>query len=376
MSSEYIPVNIPLITEEDVEYVSKAMRETWVSGEGKYVAEFENSFAQLCNREFGIAVANGTVALDLVIEALELNPGDEVILPSFTIVSCLNQILRRGAIPVFVDALPDTWNMDVTQVEQLITPKTKAIMAVHIYGLPVDMDPLLEIAARHGLPLIEDAAESHGLMYKEKIAGSMGLVSTFSFYANKNITTGEGGMIVTDDLVLADKIRQLKNLSFIPERRFLHNDLGWNGRLSSIQCALGTSQIKRLNEIVEKRVRLGEIYQEGFAGIPNVLLPKHSTSFSKNNYWVFGIVLQNSFGSTAKEIMEVLDAQGIGTRPFFFPLHQQPMLEKFSSRKFSLPVSEHLGEFGFYIPNGLGMNDSQVETVVSRVREVLIANGK
>ncbi len=376
MSSEYIPVNIPLITEEDVEYVSKAMRETWVSGEGKYVAEFEYSFAQLCNREFGIAVANGTVALDLVIEALDLNPGDEVILPSFTIVSCLNQILRRGAIPVFVDALPDTWNMDVTHIEQLITPKTKAIMAVHIYGLPVDMDPLLEIAARHGLPVIEDAAESHGLMYKEKIAGSMGLVSTFSFYANKNITTGEGGMIVTDDLVLADKIRQLKNLSFIPERRFLHNDLGWNGRLSSIQCALGTSQIKRLNEIVEKRVQLGEIYQEGFAGIPNVLLPKQSTSFSKNNYWVFGIVLQNSFGSTAKEIMEVLDAQGIGTRPFFFPLHKQPVLEKFSNRKSSLPVSEHLGEFGFYIPNGLGMNDSQVETVVSHVREALIANGK
>jgi perosamine synthetase len=376
LSSEYIPVNIPLITEEDVEYVSKAMRETWVSGEGKYVAEFENSFAQLCNREFGIAVANGTVALDLVIEALELNPGDEVILPSFTIVSCKNQILRRGAIPIFVDALPDTWNMDVTQVEALITPKTRAIMAVHIYGLPVDMDPLLEIASRHGLPVIEDAAESHGLMYKEKIAGSMGLVSTFSFYANKNITTGEGGMIVTDDSAFAEKIRQLKNLSFIPERRFLHNDLGWNGRLSSIQCALGSSQTKRLNEIVDKRVRLGEIYQNAFADIPNILLPKNSTPYSRNNYWVFGIVLQKSFGLTAKEIMDILDIQGVGTRPFFFPLHKQPLLEKFNHRKFSLPVSENLGEFGFYIPNGLGMVDSQVETVIGRVREVLTNHGK
>ena len=372
--TDYIPVNIPEITSADIDYVAKSMKETWVSGEGEYVVEFEETFSKVCNRKFGIAVSNGTVAIDLVIEALDLQPGDEVVLPSFTIVSCLNQILRRGAVPVFVDALPDTWNMDVASVESMITPRTRAIMAVHIYGLPVDMDPLLEIAARHNVPVIEDAAEAHGLKYRDRIAGSMGLVSTFSFYANKNITTGEGGMIVTDDYDLAEKIRTLKNLSFIPERRFLHENLGWNSRLSSMQCALGTSQTARLESIIEKRIKLADIYRDAFSEIPDILLPVDSTPYSRNNYWVFGMVLQESFGMNAKSLMEILHQKGIGTRPFFYPLHKQPVLEKFAHRKTNLPVSEKLGEFGFYIPNGLAMKEEQVSRVVEVVSQVLSKN--
>jgi perosamine synthetase len=371
---EYIPVNIPLITAEDIDYVSKAMRETWVSGEGPYVEEFETTFANLCNRRFGIAVANGSVAIDLVVEALELKPGDEVILPAFTIISCLNQILRSGASPVFVDARSDTWNMDVSQVEALITPRTKAIMAVHIYGLPVDMDPLLELADSYNIPVIEDAAEAHGMKYKEKITGSMGLASTFSFYANKNVTTGEGGMILTDNEEFATKLRRLKNLAFLPEKRFVHNEIGWNSRLSSLQCALGTSQTLRLNSILERRRTLADRFHEALSGIKNIQLAPKEVAYAKNDYWVFGILLLPEFGAKAMEVMSALERSGIGTRPFFFPLHKQPVVLERGINSVPLPNSEYLGDHGFYIPNGLGMNDQQISEVIEKVSSALGKN--
>lgn len=374
MIPEYIPVNIPLITAEDIDYVSKAMRETWVSGEGHYVQEFETTFANLCNRRFGIAVSNGSVAIDLVVEALELKPGDEVILPAFTIISCLNQILRSGASPVFVDARSDTWNMDVSQVEALITPKTKAIMAVHIYGLPVDMDPLLELAESYNIPVIEDAAEAHGMKYKGKITGSMGLASTFSFYANKNITTGEGGMILTDNEEFATKLRWLKNLAFLPEKRFVHNEIGWNSRLSSLQCALGTSQTLRLNSILERRRKLADRFHEALSAIKNIQLAPKEVAYAKNDYWVFGILLLPEFGAKAMEVMATLERSGIGTRPFFFPLHKQPVVLERGINSVPLPNSEYLGDHGFYIPNGLGMNEKQISQVIEKVSSALGKN--
>jgi perosamine synthetase len=376
LKSEYIPVNIPLITAEDIDYVSKAMSETWVSGEGPYIEEFETIFATLCNRRFGIAVANGTVAIDLVIEALELEPGDEIILPAFTIISCLNQILRSGATPVFVDARTDTWNMDVSQIESRITSNTKAIMAVHIYGLPVDMDPLLELAGRYDLPVIEDAAEAHGMRYKGRIAGSMGLASTFSFYANKNITTGEGGMIVTDNEEFATKLKRLKNLAFLPERRFVHNEIGWNSRLSSLQCALGTSQTQRLDSILERRRQIGQSYHEAFSGIENIQLAPKEVASAKNDFWVFGVLLEPEFGATAREIMSTLERSGIGTRPFFYPLHKQPVVLQRGIKSVPLPNAEYLGDHGFYIPNGLGMNDHQINQVIEKVSNTLGKNAR
>lgn len=373
MTQDFIPVNIPWVTEEDADYVRKAVSEGWISGEGKYVAEFEEAMATLCNRKHAIAVSNGSVAIDLVIEGLGIGPGDEVILPSFAIISCMAQILRNGATPVFVDALHDTWNMDVSQVESLISPKTKAILAVHIYGLPVDMDPLLEIASRHGIPVIEDAAESHGLKYKDRLAGSMGLVSTFSFYANKNITTGEGGMVLTDDDSLGHRIRSLRNLAFIPERRFVHEELGWNSRMSSLQAALGTSQTKRIGEISEKRRALGQRYSLAFQSLPGITLPLASTPQAANDYWVFGLVLDPSHQSSVSELMFALESKGVGTRPFFYPLHLQPLLRSFGFgvRAGSLPISEHLGSQGIYIPNGLGMTDHQIDRVIETVTSVL-----
>lgn len=372
MTSDFIPVNSPDITQEDKDYVGLALSQGWISGEGPFITEFEELFASVVGRDFGISVSNGSVAIDLVIEALGLGPGDEVILPSFTIISCLSQILRSGATPIFVDACETTWNMKVDEVANSITSQTKAIIAVHIYGLPVDMDPLIELAKSQNIFLIEDAAEAHGLKYKDKNAGSMGDVSTFSFYANKNVTTGEGGMILTDDPLFAAKIKTLKNLGFKSSPRFVHDVLGWNSRLGSLQAALGTSQTRRLDSIVEKRKRLGSTYQEAFKHLESIKLPATSTSYAENNYWVFGIVLNPDYGRDALDVSHVLGTRGIGTRPFFYPLHKQPVLKSFGfEQQPRLAVSEMLGKQGFYIPNGLGMSSFEVERVIEVVLDVL-----
>jgi perosamine synthetase len=272
-----------------------------------------------------------------------------------------------------VDADPFTWNMDVNQLEEQINTKTKLIIAPHIYGLPIDMDPLLEIATQHGIAVLEDAAESHGLLYKDKVCGSFGDLSTFSFYANKNITTGEGGMIVTDNDEFADKLKKLRNLNFRDGERFVSDELGWNYRISSLQAALGISQSSRLQEILQKRKEIGLFYQEAFKDISDVRLPVTSSSYAENNYWVFGILLEGRHKGKGREIEAILDSRGVGTRPFFQPLHRQPLLKKYGhSKQVPLPISENLGESGFYIPNGLGTDWSDFELVAEIVSEVLI----
>jgi len=370
--SRQVPVNTPLITESDIDSVSSCLREGWISGDGPVVTEFESEMAKLSDRKFGVAVANGTIAIDLAIELFDLQPGDEVILPSFTIISCLSQILRKGAIPRFIDSNSETWNMDVNLVEKNISLKTKLIVAPHIYGLPIDMDPLMLLAESFGIPLIEDAAESHGLRYKDQVCGSFGALSTYSFYANKHITTGEGGLIVTNDEDLAIRLQNLKNLNFRQGERFVSDELGWNYRLGSMQAALGLSQLKRLNEILKQRKKIGAFYQEQLQRVPNIQLPLVETAFSENNYWVFGLVLNGKMTGKAKEVQNELGKLGIGTRPFFQPLHRQPVLQKFGlSGQPSLSVSENLGNSGFYIPNGLGTEISDFEYVVDCIDKVL-----
>jgi len=367
-----VPVNAPLITESDIESVSNCLREGWISGDSPIVNKFESQVAKLSDRKFGVAVANGTIALDLAIELFDLQPGDEVILPSFTIISCLSQILRKGAIPRFIDSNWETWNMDVDLVEKNISPRTKLIVAPHIYGLPIDMDPLILLAESFGIPLIEDAAESHGLRYKDRVCGSFGALSTYSFYANKHITTGEGGLIVTNDEDLAMRLQSLKNLNFRAGERFVSDELGWNYRLGSMQAALGLSQLTRLSEILNQRMKIGAFYQEQLRGVPDIQLPLEMTAYSENNYWVFGLVLNGKMTGKAKEVRTELGNFGIGTRPFFQPLHRQPVLEKFGlSDQRSLPVSENLGNSGFYIPNGLGTEISDFEYVVECIVKVL-----
>jgi len=259
---DFIPVNEPLLDGNEKKYLLECIESGWISSEGPFVKEFEQKFAGRIGRKHAIAVTNGTAALDTAVEALGIGPADEVILPTFTIISCIIQIVRSGATPVLVDSDPLTWNMNVTQIESKITPRTKAIMVVHIYGLPVDMDPVLDIAKRHGLKIIEDAAEMHGQTYRGKPCGSFGDISTFSFYPNKHITTGEGGMIVTDDDVLAETCRSLRNLCFQPQKRFVHERLGWNLRMTNLQAALGLAQLERLDEFVARKRAMGERYTE------------------------------------------------------------------------------------------------------------------
>ena len=369
---KFIPVNSPLIDGSESDYLQKCIETGWISSEGPFVEDFEHEFANLCNRKHAVAVSSGSAALELAVHALGVNKGDEVILPTFTIISCVAPLIRIGAIPVLVDAHPLTWNIDVDQIEQKITSKTKAIMAVHIYGLPVDMDPLISLAKKHGLMIIEDAAEAHGLLYKDKICGSFGDVSTFSFYPNKLITTGEGGMVLTDDDRIAEKCKSLRNLCFQNNQRFIHEEIGWNFRMTNMQAALGLAQIERLDEFINKKRSMGKKYNALLKGLNNIQLPLKETSYSENIYWIYGLVLDENFLVNADSIMEKLKKSGIGTRPYFWPIHNQPVLKKLDLFKNdSFPVAERIARKGFYIPSGLGLTDSEINRVSSELWAIL-----
>lgn len=367
-----IPVNVPLITDDDVAAVSSVLNDGWISSEAPIVAEFEVAFASAHGQSHGVSVPNGSIALDLAIATLDIGPGDEVIMPTFTIISCVAEILRRGATPVFVDSCSTTWNMDVSQVAEKITERTRAILVVHTYGLPVDMDPLVEIADANDLILIEDSAEAHGLYYRDRVCGSMGFVSTFSFYANKNVTTGEGGMILTSDSEFADKLRHFRNLAFQPERRFQHYELGWNYRFTAIQAALGLSQLRRLPQTILKRREIALRYREALESIPGVVFAPDSLPYSKNDYWVVGITVDPKLFGKAIEVQESLHSAGVGTRPFFYPMHLQPLKGMRPLGTFGeYPVSEFLGDQGFYLPNGLGMSEKDLGEAIDVAQKVL-----
>jgi perosamine synthetase len=370
--SDFVPVNEPLLDGNEKKYLMQCIDTGWISSEGPFVKEFEEKFAARMGRKHGIAVCNGTAALDAAVEGLGIGPGDEVILPTFTIISCVLQIVRSGATPVLVDADPLTWNMNVTQIEAKVTPRTKAIMVVHIYGLPVDMDLVLDIAKRYDLKIIEDAAEGIGQTYRKQPCGSFGDISTVSFYPNKHVTTGEGGMILTDDDELAERCRSLRNLCFQPKRRFVHERLGWNLRMTSIQAALGLAQLERLDEFIEKKQWIGRRYNEFFSGLSGVQLPQPATDYAENIYWVYGLVLDESLRFDAQEAMARLAKRGIGCRPFFYPLHRQPVLrEKALFHGGHYPVAERLSERGFYLPSGLALSEKQIDQVALAYRDLV-----
>jgi perosamine synthetase len=367
-----VPVNEPLLAGNERKYLNECLDTGWISSEGPFIRKFEERFSGRIGRANGIAVSNGSAALDVAVAALGLGKGDEVILPAFTIISCAASVVRAGATPVLVDSDPDTWNMDPAQIEKKITARTRAIMVVHIYGLPVDMTPIMEIANRYRLKVIEDAAEMHGQTYRGKPCGSFGELSVFSFYANKHITTGEGGMIVTDDRQLAERCRSLRNLCFIPEKRFVHEELGWNFRMTNMQAALGLAQLEQLDEFVKKKRRMGTIYTERLKDIRGIQLPKRATDYAENIYWVYGIVLNDEVPFDAGEAMKRLSARRVGSRPFFFPMHEQPVFHKmglFKNEKY--PVAERLARRGFYIPSGMALTDEQMNHSADAVREIL-----
>lgn len=368
----FIPVNEPVLDGNERAYLNQCIDTGWISSEGPFVREFETRFSTRIGRKHGVAVCNGSAALDVAVAALGIGPDDEVILPTFTIISCASAITRRGAVPVVVDCDPKTWNMDVGAIEERIGPRTRAIMPVHIYGLPVDLDPLLELAQKHGLLIIEDAAEMIGQTYRGRPCGSFGDISTFSFYPNKHVTTGEGGMVVTDDAALAERCRSLRNLAFTPERRFVHEELGWNFRMTNLQAAVGLAQLERLDEFVARKRYIFDRYTKLLSDVRGLQLPAKSTDYASNINWVYGVVLEDVIPFDAPEAMRRLSARGVGTRPFFWPMHEQPVYRRmgfFDGERH--PCAERIARRGFYLPSGLALTDGQMDRVAAALRETL-----
>jgi perosamine synthetase len=368
-----IPVSTPHIDAADIALVTRALAEREVSSGSRYVSDFEQTWAAFCGRRHGIAVSNGTVALQLAVACLDLEPGDEIVMPSFTIISSALAAVYSGAVPRLVDIDPATWTMDTEAVRRVIGPRTRAIMPVHIYGHPVDMDPLLDIASEHGLAIVEDAAEAHGAEYHGasgwRRCGSFGTVSCFSFYANKLVTTGEGGMLVTDDDGLAERARLLRNLAFEPEgRRFRHERLGFNFRMSALQAALGLSQVARMPEILIAKRRLAAAYHEALRDVRGVRLPPEAP-WARSVFWMYGIIVEDGHGLDAATLRQRLAESGVETRPFFLGMHEQPVFSHETwARAVNLPNTEMLARQGLYLPSGIGLTSDEVEHVVRAVR--------
>jgi len=370
---DFIPVNEPLLDGRESRYLQECVDSGWISSEGPFVSRLEDGMAALTGRAHGIAVANGSAALDVAVAALELGPGDEVILPTLTIISCASAVVRAGATPVLVDCDPQAWNMTVDSIEARITDRTRAIMVVHLYGLPVDMGPVMDLARHHGLKVIEDAAEAIGQTWKGEPCGGFGDISTFSFYPNKHVTTGEGGMVLADDDRLAGRCRLLRNLCFQSGRRFVHDELGWNYRMSNLQAAVGVAQLENLDKHLARKRRIGELYNELLADVDGAQLPVPSTEYANNLYWVYGLVLNDDVDFDADVAMRRLHDSRVGTRPFFWPMHEQPVLRAmglFGGEHY--PVAERLARRGFYLPSGLALTDEQIERVVVSVRNMLL----
>lgn len=359
-----IPVNTPLLSGNELKYLTECIETGWISSEGPFIQKFEESFATYVDRNYGIAVSNGSAALDIAIKALNIGHGDEVIIPTFTIISPAQSIISQGAIPVLVDCELDTWNMDVKQVEAKITSKTKAILVVHIYGLPVDMDPILDLCKKYNLLLIEDAAEMHGQTYKGKKCGSFGDISIFSFYPNKLITSGEGGILVCNDLSLAKRCQKLRNLAFEPNgRRFVHEEIGWNYRMTNMQAALALAQFEKIDIHLKRKIEIGKKYHEALKNLEGFTLALPQTSFAENVYWIFGLVAKNE--NLKNELINKLTENQIGSRPFFWCMHEQPVFQKMGLfQKESYPNAEKIARNGLYIPSGLGLEDEEIERVI------------
>jgi perosamine synthetase len=365
-----IPVNEPSLKGNEKKYINECIDTKWISSEGAFVERFEQETAKFVGRKYASTCTSGTAALELAVSALCLERGDEVIMPSFTIISCAQALTRRGVIPVLVDCDPVTFNMRPESVESKISKNTKAIMIVHIFGLTVDIDPILKISQKKNLKVIEDAAQAIGQTYKNKQCGSFGDISIFSFYPNKLITTGEGGMVLCNSEKLNIRVKNLRNLCF-EEDRFVHHELGYNYRMTNIQAALGLAQLENLKESVKKKRWIGEVYNELLEDIDAIRLPLISTEYCKNIYWVYAIVIKDTCLKSAKEAMNSLSELKIGTRPFFYPMHRQPVFNEMGLfLDSSLPNSEKLYEKGFYIPSGMALTKEQMIEVSVALHKV------
>ena len=361
-----LPVASPWIGERELQYVTECVVSGWISSSGPFVHRFEELFARFCGVRHAIATSNGTTALHLAMLALGVGPGDEVIVPSLTFIATANAVTYTGATPVFVDCDPETWTIDVSAVAAAITPRTKAIIPVHLYGHPAHMQPLLALAKRHKLAIVEDAAEAHGALYDGMPVGSIGDIGIFSFYGNKIATTGEGGMLVTNDDAIAGKVRLLRDHGMPPGRRYWHTVLGYNYRLTSLQAALGVAQMERINEIIDAKLHIADLYRSGLQGVPGIILPG-CAPWARNVYWLYSILIdEKRFGRSRDELMALLQEQGIDTRPFFPPLHRQPIY----ANNQCLPVSERLSDTGLSLPSSAHLSMDHITRVCEAIAKL------
>jgi len=370
MSEKFIPVCEPLLDGNELKYITDAVSSGWISSAGSYIEKFEQAFAEYCEVKYGVAVCNGTVALHLALTALGITKGDEIIIPCFTMIASAFAVCYTGAIPVFADADKDTWNIDVGKIEEKITGKTKAIMPVHMFGNMCNMDSIKEIAFKHKLFILEDAAEAHGAEFKNKKAGSFSDISAFSFFANKNLTTGEGGMVITDSEELYKKCKYFKNLCFPLDapRNYLHDEIGFNYRMSNLHAAIGLAQVEKADYYRERRIKNYELYRKYLSNCDGIIFQQDEDD-SINCHWMNAILINEKiYGKKRDEVMLYLKDRGVDTRLLFNGMHKQKSLRDYGCNcQDAYPVTDYLSQYGFYLPSASSLPESDIEMICNMI---------
>lgn len=363
----FIPVAEPLIGKEEEVLVLEGLRSGWISSIGRYIQQFEEEFAQFCSVKYAITVSNGTAALHLALVALGIGPGDEVIIPALTYVATANAVAYTGATPIPVDVDKDNWNIDSSEIKAKINPRTKAIIPVHLYGHPADMGPIMAIARKYHLFVIEDAAEAHGALYRNQIVGSIGTVGCFSFFGNKIITTGEGGMITLNNSTLAQRIRMLRNQGVSKRRKYFHPEVGFNYRMTNLQAAIGLAQLRKVQKIIDQKIEIARLYQKFLLPLVPQITLHPQAKWAKNVFWLYSILIHQKGHKNRDHLIKVLKNLNIDSRPFFFPIH---LLPKYKSND-KLPVSEKLSTCGINLPSSPNLTGEKIKFICRSIIDFL-----
>lgn len=366
---ERISIASPVFNGNEKKYLNECIDTGWVSANGRFLNEFQEKFADFCGTKYALACSNGTVTLHLALVALGIGPGDEVIMPSLTYIATANAVSYCGGRPVFIDCEEDTWNMDPQLIEQAITPRTKGIIPVHLYGLPANMGEILKIAARHGVAVIEDAAEAHGARWNGKQVGSMGKIGSFSFFGNKIITTGEGGMLVTDDEVLYERMKLLRSQGVGPNKRYWHTELAYNYRMTNMQAAVGLGQLENVKWHLEQRARVAKLYQKYLRKLGDAVTVQKIPSEATHVYWMNSIVLSDHVQKDRDEVMRAMEAQGVEMRPLFYPMHIMP---PYFDANLKLPVTERLSKRGINLPSHALLEEKHIAYIVDCLAHIIL----
>lgn len=363
-----ISIANPVFNGNEKKYLMECIDTGWVSANGRFINEFEEKFAKFCGTKYAIACSNGTVTLHLILVAMGIGPGDEVIMPTLTYIATANAVRYCGATPVFVDSEEGTFNMDPQKLEEKITERTKAIMPVHLYGLPADMKPIMEIASKHGIPVVEDAAEAHGAEYHGQKVGSFGLASSFSFFGNKIITCGEGGMITTNDEQLYQRMKLLKGQAVSPQKRYWHVDVGYNYRMTNMQAAIGLGQLENIDWHMNQRKRVADLYKKYLQGAEKYLKLQKVPDNSKSVYWMSNVILQDAVKKERDEVMCEMEKCDIEMRPVFYPMHIMP---PYFDEKASYPIAEKLGARGISLPSHAMLQEEDVKYICDCLKRIV-----